>query len=510
VDRLGTWRRALLEGTDGSMSLPALEARLAEVDRRLDRTRTEHSGAAEAPAPDPPAPEPPAPEPPAPEPLRHGRSTPTERQAEATGALAAEQAMIDDDLEVTQEQLAAAQAEERRLTEELTALSARPAPMGPGGGQMDERAAIDAVREALHRHREAEEAVEAAGDTASVLRWGLERSAAAGRPWLSWIQPAALAIASGLVLVAVVLLTQGVNEAGIIVAALALASAIIALVLPARPLGVGPDVERMRLRLERAEEDSRRWADEARARSAHLAGCAAAAGLPDAVTDALLQRREAELAAGLDVREAIAAREQQREVARNTMVAARERVESLRAQHRDVQRRAEEREATSTTQQPVPPRSEAAAGGSDDSQDGAELRQERRGLAEELNRRRWELDRLTVARWLLSGAAADDPAITDPVGTASTAGTAGSAGTDGRLPVARRLVAEVATSTRSSPDEPLPVLVRGLETWPEGAERAELVRLLTELSRSAQILILTPRVEQPTEPAIRVLVTPAE
>jgi hypothetical protein len=302
-------------------------------------------------------------------------------------------------------------------------------------------------------------------------------------------------------------------------------SAVVALVLPARPLGAGPEVERMRLRLGQAEDDRRRWAEEVRARGARVAACASAAGLPAGFDAAVLQRREAELAAGLDAREAVAAREQQRTVARNTASAARERVGSLRAQQRELRRRVEDRQVARAALQPTDTSDTSNTSNTSDSSDSSDssdasgtsdevvLQQERRGLLEALNRRRWELDRLTVTHWLLTEVAVEcaaDPSRADSSRADPSPADLGrgDAGTD--LQAARRLVTSAGMSGHPAPDGAPPVLVRGLETWPDGVERAELVRLLTELSRSMQVLVLTPIGERPSQPAIRVLVTPAE
>ena len=320
-----------------------------------------------------------------------------------------EDAALDDDIAATEEQLAAAKADEARLITELEALSEGPS--HPPGGEADADPADREreLEEARRRRRHAQAELDAATTTATVLRLGIERSIGDGPAWMRWVQPVALAVASASVLVAVALLTSGVSRAGIAVAVVALLSAAASLVLPTRPLREPQDVTRMRTRLEQADEDIRFWDGELSAQTERATAIASSLGLPADVGDDAFRhlgptngdRAAARVGeapgANRGINDGVEARTRELSVARNTASAAAERVTALRRE-RDLRT-----DRTAPTAGAVG--TEAGAAGATCSL-RAVLRQEHRGLADELNRRRWTHDRRAVATWLLAHSAA--------------------------------------------------------------------------------------------------------
>jgi exonuclease SbcD len=345
---------------------------------------------------------------------------------------------LDDDIIATEAQLDAARADEARLLHELDALasdddapaSTAMAAAGTGQTSSDQEQAdggpgrpMDAadrqqeLGEALRRRHHAQAELDAATTTATVLRLGIERSVGDGPAWLRWVQPVALAVASASVLVAVALLTSGVSRAGIAVAVVALLSAAASLVLPARPLREPQDVTRMRTRLEQADDDIRFWDGELSARAERAAAIAGPLGLPaDVGEDDLRHLGPASAdrsATGVDdasgANRGTEVRTRELSVARNTASAAAERVAALRRERDERDGRAD------PTAQTVREAGTAGAGAGAEVKAAtadatcsprAVLHQEHRGLADELNRRRWTLDRRAVATWLLAHSAA--------------------------------------------------------------------------------------------------------
>ena len=194
---------------------------------------------------------------------------------------------------------------------ELSAATERPAADEPPPTTQQlitEAMALRELGRAMVGADEADGEAAAAGNTSTVLRRALAaRQRPRGRV-ATWAQPALLAVAAGLVGLALVLIVRDASTAGIVVAAVAVGAAGLALVVPTHPTPrrgrssamSSPDA--LQRRLERAEADRRAWEAERGHRAGRVAELAQPLGLTERPGAADLTARRAELERAFEAR----------------------------------------------------------------------------------------------------------------------------------------------------------------------------------------------------------------